>query len=387
MTNHTEPDAPAAPRVIHFVTGGFSGATQVAIDLVRAARSSGQTEPLLVLRKKRQTDPARVAQLRAEGIAVEVLPGWSHAATIWALRQLCLRFKPQALLAHGFPEHIIGRYSGLWAGVPALLHVEHNSRERYSRVRLAQTRWLAQRSARIVGCSEGVKKSLLALGMPADRTVAIPNGIRLEPFAAAADHPYAARTPGIVMSARFARQKDHATLLQALALLKQRGLTPPLLLAGGGKASHRRQAEDLARQLGLGTQVQFLGFCKNMPELLMTHQVCVLSTHYEGMPLSLVEGMAAGCAVIGSDVDGVRELIDHERNGLLVAHASAPALADALEALLRRPETAAALATQARADAVARHSLTLMTQRYEQLIHTIIAPANAANAPRKVAHG
>lgn len=374
MTNTPAPAAssnPARTRVIHFVTGGFSGATQVAVDLVRAARASGDTEPLLVLRKKRQTDPARVAQLRSEGLAVEVVPGWSHAATVWSLRKLCLRFQPQVLVAHGFPEHLIGRRAGLQAKVPALIHVEHNSRERYSRWKLALARQLAQHSARIVGCSEGVKKSLLALGMPADRTVAIPNGIRLEPFASAGEHFFAARTPGIVMAARFARQKDHATLLQALALLKQRGLTPPLLLAGGGKASHRRQAEQLSAQLGLGTQVQFLGFCKNMPELLMTHQICVLSTHYEGMPLSLVEGMAAGCAVIGTDVDGVRELIDHQRNGLLVKHDSAPALADAIEQVLRQPEAAAALATQARADALERHGLALMTQRYEQLIQQV----------------
>ena len=56
---------PELPRVLHFVTGGFSGATQVAVDLVRAHGESGLFDSLLVLRRKRQTDPVRIAALRA----------------------------------------------------------------------------------------------------------------------------------------------------------------------------------------------------------------------------------------------------------------------------------------------------------------------------------
>ena len=77
------------------------------------------------------------------------------------------------------------------------------------------------RTARFVGCSEGVRQQLLARGCPVERTVAIPNGIRLEPFASAFEHPHAARIQGIVMSARFARQKDHRTLIEAIALLRR----------------------------------------------------------------------------------------------------------------------------------------------------------------------
>ncbi|HEX2011893.1 MAG TPA: glycosyltransferase, partial [Roseateles sp.] len=173
------------PRVLHFVTGGFSGATQVALDLVRAGQASGRSEPLLVLRRKRQTDPRRIEALREQGVPVETVPGWSHLATIAALLRLLRRWRPDVLVAHGFPEHLLGRWAGLAAGVPHLVQVEHNSRERYSPWRLAQARFLAQRSDRIVGCSEGVRQSLLALGMPPSKTVAISNGIRLEPFAEA----------------------------------------------------------------------------------------------------------------------------------------------------------------------------------------------------------
>jgi glycosyltransferase involved in cell wall biosynthesis len=306
-------------------------------------------------------------------VPLETVAGWSHAATIAALVGVCKRFKPDVLVAHGFSEHLWGRYAGLLAGVPSLVHVEHNTRERYTAWRLRQSRWLARRTARIVGCSEGVRQRLLELGFPPERTIAIPNGIRLEAFANADAHPFAQRVPGIVMVARFSRQKDHATLLRAVALLRERGLQPPVLLCGGGK--RRAAVEALAAELGLVDQVQFLGVCKDVPGLLLRHQLAVLATHHEGMPLALLEGMAAGCAVVGSDVQGVREVIDDGENGRLVPAQDARALADVLEALLRDPAQAARLAAAARRTAIERHGRELMNRRYETLFLDLAAAA------------
>ena len=364
-------------RVLHFVTGGFSGgATQVAIALVNAALHSDRVQPLLVLRRKRRGDPARIAELTQAGVPVVTVTGWSHAATIWSLARVCREFRPDVLVAHGFSEHLWGRYAGLLAKVPHLVHVEHNTRERYTAWRLAQTRWLARRTDRIVGCSEGVRLRLLEMGMPLDRTIAIANGIRLEPFAQAGAHPIAQRVAGIVMVARFSRQKDHATLLRAIALLRARGLRPPVLLAGAGKTSHRQPMEALAAELGLQDQVQFLGLCRDVPALLLTHQIAVLSTHYEGMPLALIEGMAAGCAVVGSAVPGVREVIDDGQDGRLVAPSDPVALAEVLQGLLTSPDDVARLGTAARAAALQRYSRELMNQRYEALFCDLVFGAD-----------
>jgi glycosyltransferase involved in cell wall biosynthesis len=369
---------PARPRVIHFVTGGFSGgATQVAIALVNAARERGGIEPLLVLRRKRRGDPRRIEELRTAGVPVEVVPGWSHAATVFALARLCRRWRADVLVAHGFSEHLWGRYAGLLARVPALVHVEHNTRERYTRWRLAQTRWLARRTARIVGCSEGVRRVLLDMGMPPDRTVAIANGIRVEPFRDAMRHAPAAREPGIVMVARFSKQKDHATLVRAVALLRGRGLHPPLLFAGAGKPMHRRPIEALVAECGLQAQVQFLGLHRDVPALLMRHRIGVLSTHYEGMPLALIEAMAAGCAVVGSAVPGVKEMVRDGEDGLLVPEGDADALADALERLLRDDALATRLATAAHARAITDYSRERMHDAYERMLLDVAAEARA----------
>lgn len=353
------------PTILHFVTGGFSGATQVAVDLVAGHQQSGKFEALLVLRRKSQTTQERLERLQQQDLHVQVVTGWMHSATVRELAQVCREFKPDILVAHGFSEHIWGRYAALEAGVPHMVHVEHNSRERYTTRRLRQAHELAARTDCIIGCSEGVRNALLGHGFPAEKVIAISNGIRIEPYRHAATHPWHEREAGIVMAARFARQKDHATLLHAIALLRSRGLTPAVYLAGGGKLSYQYAAKRLANKLGLQGQVHFLGFCKDVPGLLMRQKICVLASHYEGMPLSLIEGMAAGCAVVGSRVVGVQEVINDGVNGLLVNHADPVAMADALEYLLQNTEDASQMAAQARNDALDHYRLEQMCERYE----------------------
>ena len=359
-------------RVMHFVTGGFSGATQVAVDLCLAAQSAGQ-DVVLVLRKKRTTSPARVDALRAQGLDVRVVPGWAHIATLWTLRALALQWRPDILVAHGYSEHLWGRYAGLWAKVPRLVHVEHNSRERYTRWRLLQALWLARRTAATVGVSEGVREQLVARGFPAQRCAAIPNGIDLDRFPAPALVPFAQRAPGIIMAARFARQKDHATLIEAAALLQAQGVTAPVYLAGGGKARMARRMQALAREKGVADQVHFLGSVADLPQRLMQNRIFVLATHYEGMPLALVEGMAAGCACVASDVVGVRGVMQPGRTGLLVPEGDAPALAQALARLLADTALAASLGEAARAQAVQEYSLATMHTRYQHLLKRVHA--------------
>lgn len=369
------------PVVVHFVTGGFSGATQVAVDLCLGALRAGPYAPVLVLRRKGHTPMARVEALRAQGLTVHlVAAGWSHRPTIVALDRLLREIRPVALLAHGFPEHLIGRQAGLRAGVPALIQVEHNSRERYTVWSRWLSRRLAEKSAALVGVSEGVRQSLLAQGLPADKTWAIPNGIDLSRFAEPG-LPAGEREAGLVMSARLARQKDHAALIDALPrLAAAHGLAPRLQLAGTGPLLGRLKAQ--AARRGVAGQVAFLGHHRDVPGLLRSQRVYVLSTHFEGMPLALVEAMAAGCACVASDVIGVRGVIEHEVTGLLVPEGDPAALAAAVARLLQDPALATRMGEAARARAFAAHGLPLMLARYEGLItRCATTAARAANAP------
>lgn len=356
-------------RVIHFVTGGFSGgATQVALALVKAQMADADFEPLLVLRKKRRTPPERLQQLKEQGIPFIVVPGWSKVATIYALIRTCRRFEADVLMAHGFSEHLWGRYAGLLAKVPHLVHVEHNTKERYNGWRLRQSLWLAQRTDAIVGCSEGVKQVLLAQGQPAEKVVAISNGIQTAPFSEQTQLPWEQRNNAIVMVARYSRQKDHATLLRAVALLRDKGICLPVYFAGGGKSLHRKPVEALAHSLKLDEQVNFLGVHKDVPGLYMANKFCVLSTHYEGMPLALIEGMAAGCLAITSRVPGAQEVIKHGDDGYLFAESDPKALAELLQSALEQPQNSAGIARAGREKALNDFSYANMHQGYRNLL-------------------
>lgn len=356
-------------RILHFVTGGFSGATQVAVDLCMAAKNTPGMEVMLVLRRKRNTDDQRVQALRDQGLTVQVVSNWLHAMTVWELRKLIRAWKPDVVFAHGFSDHIWGRQAAAVEGVPRIFHVEHNAYERYTPRRLKQALALSPWTTAHIGVSEGVKTRLIELGFPAEKCMAIPNGIDLRKFPETllpAD--WSSREPAILMASRFARQKDHASLVQALQLLRNQGLTPKLYLAGGGSTRLRHKVESLVAKLGLQEQVIFLGNVSDLPQRLAAVQICVLSTHWEGLGLAMVEGMAAGCACVGSDVVGLQEVIEHNVDGLLVAHQSASALAQALQQLLSQPAQAAKLGIQARHTALARYGRERMWSQYQALL-------------------
>lgn len=368
------PNASGTPmRVLHFVTGGFSGATQVAVDLCLAAQAAGNMDVKLVLRRKRNTDFARVLALRDKGLDVLTVPGWSHAATVFCLRQICKSWSPGIFVAHGYSEHLWGRIAALWSGVPCLVHIEHNSRERYSFLRLRLARWLAQRTDAIVGVSEGVKTRLLELGFPPEKCIAIPNGVNVKQLESVTRPEWSKRLPQVIMASRFARQKDPTTLIQAMQILQKQDLFTRLSFAGLGKSGLITQCQKITAQAGLSGSIDFLGQVARLPELLAQHQVFVLSTHYEGMPLALIEAMAMGCACVATDVVGVREVIAHGQTGLLVPEGDAQALADAIAKLLAQPDWAEKMGLAARESVKAQFDLRLMHERYVQLFNQLAA--------------
>lgn len=358
-------------KVMHFVTGGFSGgATQVALSLVRASETQQDIDSVLVLRRKSHMPKARVAQLRQEGVVIETVNSWTHLTTIVSLMRLCRRHQPDVFVAHGFSEHLWGRLAAVLARVPKIVHVEHNTKERYNRFRLALSRFLNRYTDAIVGCSEGVKKVLLDRGYAPEKCHAISNGIQLAPFEAS-NPDWRERDRSVVMVSRIAKQKDHATLIKAIGKLKDRGVDVPLKLIGKGKSKNLLPLKQLTRSLGLTQQVEFMGYRSDVPDVLKHNQIFVQCTHYEGMPLTLIEAMAAGCAVIGSEVPGVQEVIRDNKTGLLHRHRDADELADRIEQLLTHPDFAAQLADNARAEAFEHYSLSVMHDNYHRLFREL----------------
>ncbi|MGF7184765.1 hypothetical protein GGQ84_000850 [Desulfitispora alkaliphila] len=145
-----------------------------------------------------------------------------------------------------------------------------------------------------------------------DKHVVIENGVDIEKIKVALPYKKNELIKGIIentklicMVGRFSEAKDQPTLIRAVSKLSE---DIHLVLVGEGPLMGDN--EELAEQLGVSGRVHFLGFRQDIPRILKTVDIVVLSSHWEGFGLAAVEGMAAGKPVIASDVEGLRDVLD-----------------------------------------------------------------------------
>jgi glycosyltransferase involved in cell wall biosynthesis len=361
-------------RIIHFVSGGGSGSTGMAVSLAVGQQHGSQFEPMVVFRRKKKRNPNLDQIIATEQLLFREVCAAPKLQTIAQLCAIIREFQPQIFVAHGFSEHIWGRLAAWRAKVPIIIQVEHNN-EKYSPLRRWQSQFLLTNTAKVVCVSEGVKKHLEKLGFKSDKIGVIYNGIATDDFASLQNTVYAGREANVVMVARFARQKDHATLIRAAKILKNENSPAQVLLIGGGKQKYQEQNIALSRKLGLVETVRFLNrkTREEIQQLLGRNKIFVLSTHHEGLPLALIEAMAAGCVVIASKVDGVSELIEHGKSGFLVPPQDPGALAQTIKMVLNDEKIAAEVAAAGREKAIKDFNMTKMVDQYEQLFRDEIA--------------
>lgn len=324
------------------------GAERLLTELLPRLRGDGREVAVLVM-DGTETDFMR--QLRAQGIRVMAL-GHGYRQ----MRNPLLVFKLRRALKGYDIVHTHNTACQLLVAMAArrgqvLVTTEHNAtnRRRGHKWLRGVDQWMYSRYRMVICVSESTEQGLREW-CPGARTTVISNGIDLERFAGREIHHggtedtegYETQTNGnhnkqfspclrgerivVSMVAGFRKQKDHATLLRAMALLPA-GVE--LWLAGEGETMAEMQA--LAQELGVMDRVKFLGRCEDIPAILKQSDIAVLSSHYEGQPMSLIEAMAAGLPVVASDVAGIHETVGDA--GILVPHGDAEALAEAIRRL------------------------------------------------------
>src|SRR6185312_4451238 len=192
-------------------------------------------------------------------------------------------------------------------------------------------------------------------GLPVRKIHTIRNGVDVARFDRSPRHPSDPRAslgvaPGemlLVCVARLEPQKGHAVLLEAVARLP-RGRGPKLRLVCLGDGRLRSALQLQAQQLGLADTVLFPGYCPQIEAWLAVADIFVLPSMYEGLPLSVMEAAAAGCAIVATAVDGTPELLADGRDGLLVPPGHPEALAQALLRLIADAGLRKALGEHAR---------------------------------------
>jgi glycosyltransferase involved in cell wall biosynthesis len=195
--------------------------------------------------------------------------------------------------------------------------------------------WMHSQYAVLAAASDGIAEYLKAqVPKCSDRVRVVWNGINIQRFenAQSADRSalFDNQDPILIYTARFHEQKDHSTLLCALAATNRGNL----LLVGDGPL--RDAAEALATTLNVTRRVRFLGQRPDVPELLKASDIYVHAPLFEGFGIAVIEAMAAGLPVIASDVPGLAQVVAD--NGVLVPPQDASALAAAIQRLLDSPE-------------------------------------------------
>jgi glycosyltransferase involved in cell wall biosynthesis len=193
-----------------------------------------------------------------------------------------------------------------------------------------------RRADRIVCQTEAMRDDVVRAGVPADRTVVIPNPLDLAAIAAraAGDSPFGGKGPHLVAAGRFVPAKGFDLLLDAFAEVARAHPEARLHLLGEGP--ERAALEAKAAALGLGSQVAFEGFLENPYPWLRHADLFVLPSRYEGFPNVVLEALALGTPVAAFDCPGGSAVVDGV-NGRVVPAGDVGALAAAISAALAGP--------------------------------------------------
>ena len=334
----------AAQHVIQLTAGLDSERFDQRI--VTGVESPGEAS-LLPEARRRGLDPLVIPELGREVSARDDL------VTLFKLYRLFRRWRPDIVETHTAKAGTVGRLAALLAHVPVRVHVFHGHvfhsyfSPLKTRAFLGIERVLARTTTRIVVLGEQQRREILAYGVGTpERVVSIPLGFQLQAFLEAEqwrgqlraelglpDDP--AEGPLVGMVGRLSPIKAHEVFLAAAAEILNRLPNVHFVLVGGGEREAELKA--LAAQPPLTGHVHFLGWRSDMPRLYADMDLFVLTSDNEGMPVTMIEAMAAARPVVSTDVGGVRSLVRPEETGLLVPRRDVAHLASACVELLGDP--------------------------------------------------
>ncbi len=336
----SDPSQPVIGHVLHQLA--YAGAEVLAAALARQLKDQFHSVFLCLdglgqLGEELEAEGFTVVQLgREPGIDLKVSK---------RIRQAVKDHKIDLLHAHQYTPFFYSAMSRRMRHTPPILFTEHGrhypDQRKLKRVIANKILWRQHDRATAVG--RFVARALVANeGFPRTDVQVIYNGINPDQFML--PNPSQIRylmrkelgltedQPIALQVARFHPVKSHATSIKAFSHVVEQLPNAVLLLAGDGQ--DKQLMQELARQLGISSQVRFLGVRTDIPKLMAASDVFVLSSLSEGISVTLLEAMAAGVPICTTDVGGNSEIVEHTVTGLLSPRQDAKALGSNLVQLL-----------------------------------------------------
>ncbi|MGE5140307.1 MAG: glycosyltransferase [Rudaea sp.] len=364
-------------RIVYFTDSSDFGGTERVLLTQIGALDRNLWQPILMYHAGAGIAPLvdGAHRLGAETIAVPRMIGRQGATQLGGFIRRLRAMKPEVFHAH-LTMPLACKYGlagAALAGVPAVVASEHLFVDMPLRYSILVERIVSLGVDRYVAVSDEVARRLRErLSFPASKMKVVHNGIPLEPFEEPATAPLRSlldpggRRPIVLTLARLTRQKGLDYLLEAAARV------PEALFAVAGEGPERARLEKHAEELRIADRVTFLGNRPDVAQLLLDCEVFVLPSLFEGLPLSVLEAMAAGKPVIATDVGGTREVVAPFQTGLLVPPGDVDALSSALCTLLADKSLARRLGeagrARARSDFSAERMSREMTGIYDEIL-------------------
>jgi glycosyltransferase involved in cell wall biosynthesis len=267
------------------------------------------------------------------------------ARQTWKFVSYLKKHKIEIVHSHDFYSNIFGMSGSSLAGIRGRIASKRETTGTRTRAQTTVELSAFRLAHSIVANAAAVKEQLIGDGVPADKVVVIHNGIDLNRFRQNGNRGEALQRlnlasingrPIITIVANFEYAvKDYPMLLRAAQRVKPEVPEAVFVIAGDG--SLRKETEKLAEDMGVKESCLFIGRCASVPDLLAASDVCVLSSQAEGFSNSILEYMAAGRAVVATNVGGASEAIVEGQTGHLVQAGDDRAMAERISSLLRDP--------------------------------------------------
>jgi glycosyltransferase involved in cell wall biosynthesis len=287
----------------------------------------------------------------------------SDVRALRALVQLFRRERPDVVGTHMSKAGALGRVAARLAGVPVVVHTYHAKafyvfdRRWKETATIVAERGLTRLSSGSIVVSNKQRQDFIDLRIDRpERLRVVRYGLKLDRLLNASSLPRTlreeigapsdARLVGVV--GRLVKIKGQDVFIRAAVELARRHPDVLFVLAGGGDG--RAEFEALVGELGLRERFRFLGWRRDVPNVLANLDVVVLPTvnDFEGTPLAVIEALAAERPVVATDVGGVSEVVRNGETGLLIPIRDPAAIAAAVTRLLEHPEEGRAMAARGR---------------------------------------
>lgn len=365
-------------KVVHVDTEKtWRGGEAQLLHLCRGLRKKGHemiiaAPPRSALSEKASAEGFKVKEISMRG---ELDPG-----AVFALAGLLRQERPDVLHLHTSHAVALGSLAALIKRPPVVIA---HRRVDFSTKNNPFRRWKYQGVVDcIISISQGIKDVLVADGLQADKITIIHSAIDAEAFDPGLspngfleelNNKYGlvenvgatGRSPLLGIVAHLADHKGHKYLIAAIPYILEAFPSTRLLIAGDGELRHDLEAQ--VRALGVERSVHFLGYRRDVPQILAALDLFVLSSHLEGLCTSLMDAMAMKKPLVATRVGGVPEVVEEWVNGLLVPAKDPQALAQAVITLLKDPARRKAMGEAGRKIVEEKFHVDIMVNKTEEL--------------------